>query len=248
MAKQILLGMLTPSSNTALEPITSAMLADLPEVSAHFSRFRVTEISLQQHALAQFNNESFLRAAQLLADAKVDVIGWNGTSAGWLGLDADVHLCQQITATTGIPATTSVLAITEILRDRQITRFGLVTPYQTEVQERILANFADAGFHCVSEQHLNLSDNFSFSKVTSDKITAMIRAVAADAPQAIVTFCTNLRAAPLVATLEQELRLPIYDTIAAVVWKSLKMTGVDPASVRGWGRLFADDFSEKIEL
>jgi len=32
--------MLTPSSNTALEPVTAAMLANLPEVTAHFSRFK----------------------------------------------------------------------------------------------------------------------------------------------------------------------------------------------------------------
>jgi maleate isomerase len=47
-----LLGMLTPSSNTVLEPVTTAMLAEVPEVSAHFGRFAVTEIALSQHALA----------------------------------------------------------------------------------------------------------------------------------------------------------------------------------------------------
>jgi hypothetical protein len=30
--------MLTPSSNTVLEPLTAAMLADLPDVTAHFAR------------------------------------------------------------------------------------------------------------------------------------------------------------------------------------------------------------------
>ena len=34
--KRVRIGMLTPSSNTALEPLTSAMLSGLPEVSAHF--------------------------------------------------------------------------------------------------------------------------------------------------------------------------------------------------------------------
>ena len=56
MTKRILLGMLTPSSNTALEPITTAMVAGLPEVSAHFSRFKVTEIALSNTALAQFDS------------------------------------------------------------------------------------------------------------------------------------------------------------------------------------------------
>ena len=51
---RILLGMLTPSSNTVLEPVTAAMIAGLPEVSAHFSRFPVTEIALSERALKQF--------------------------------------------------------------------------------------------------------------------------------------------------------------------------------------------------
>ena len=42
MTKRILLGILTPSSNTALEPLTSAIVAGLPGVSAHFARFTVT--------------------------------------------------------------------------------------------------------------------------------------------------------------------------------------------------------------
>jgi maleate isomerase len=76
--------MLTPSSNTSLEPITSAMVSGLPGVSAHFSRFTVTEISLRDQALGQFDDSKIIEAAKLLADAKVDVIGWNGTSSGWL--------------------------------------------------------------------------------------------------------------------------------------------------------------------
>ncbi|OKH25382.1 maleate cis-trans isomerase family protein [Chroogloeocystis siderophila] len=239
MAKRVLLGMLTPSSNTVLEPVTSAMVSSLSEVSAHFGRFRVTEISLQEQALQQFDTTPLVEAAQLLADAKVNAIAWNGTSAGWLGFEADVQLCQQITGVTGIPATTSVLALLEILRDRQITKFGLVTPYLTDVQERIIVNFAEAGFHCIAEQHLNLSVNFDFSEVTADKLTSMIRTVAAEQPQAILTFCTNLRAAPLVDALEKELGIPIYDTVAAAVWKSLCMTSVDSRRVEGWGSLFS---------
>lgn len=75
-----------PSSNTALEPITTAICASLPvdeyNVTVHFSRFPVTTIALSSSALSQFDVEKILPAARLLADAGVDVIGWSGTSAG----------------------------------------------------------------------------------------------------------------------------------------------------------------------
>ena len=57
----IRLGMLTPSSNTVLEPYTVAMLADLPKISAHFSRFKVLKISLEDDALDQFNHKPMLQ-------------------------------------------------------------------------------------------------------------------------------------------------------------------------------------------
>lgn len=240
MAKRIMLGMLTPSSNTVLEPVTAALLADLPEVSAHFSRFPVTEIALSDRALGQFDLEQLLAAARLLAAAKVDVIAWNGTSAGWLGFEADRQLCRQITAETGIPATTSVLSLVEQFCDRTFTRYGLVTPYRSDVQRQIIETYTTAGFKCVAEQHLGLQDNFSFSEVSADQIRDMVRTVAAAQPQVITTFCTNLAAAPVVAELEQEIGIPIYDTISIVVWQSLRLAGVDPTRVQGWGRLFGE--------
>jgi maleate isomerase len=234
--------MLTPSSNTTLEPVTSAMLSGLAEVSAHFSRFPVTEISLRGPALGQFDVEKILQAARLLADAHVDVIGWNGTSSGWLGFAADELLCEQITAATGIPATTSVLALNEILAAKSVHDFALVTPYLDDVQKRIVDNYQRSGFHCVAERHVGLDVNFSFAGVTDDQIQTMTREVAAARPQAISTFCTNLKGAPLVDDLERELNIPIYDTITTVVWKSLRMAGVDTRRVSGWGSLFAEEF------
>src|SRR5690349_3335654 len=128
MTSPVRLGMLTPSSNTALEPITCAMLAGIPDVTAHFSRFKVTEIALSDSALRQFDDGEILRAAELLAHAKVDVIAWNGTSASWLGFERDERLCERITASTGIRACTTVLAYRDLLRRLGASRIGLVTP------------------------------------------------------------------------------------------------------------------------
>jgi len=240
MSTRVLLGMLTPSSNTTLEPVTAQMLAGLAEVSAHFGRFKVTEIALSKQALGQFDDSEILRAAELLSHARLNCIGWNGTSASWLGFDRDERLCERITETTGIAACTSVLALNEIFRATGVTRFGLVTPYLDDVQQAIVGNYRKAGFDCVAERHLGLQDNFSFSEVDAGQLRAMVRAVASAQPQAITILCTNLRGAPLVEELERELGLPIYDSIATVVWKSLKLAGVDPKRVCGWGRLFAE--------
>jgi maleate isomerase len=244
MARRIRLGFLTPSSNTTLEPVTAAMLAGLPEVSAHFARFPVTEIALSAGALGQFDPGPILAAARLLAHAKVDVIAWNGTSASWLGFDSDAALCAAITAETGIAATTSILAMNELIARLGVRALGLVTPYLAEVQARIIANYRALGLHCDAERHCGLQDNFAFAEVADSELQAMTRAVAAGrpdaiAPDAIAVVCTNLRAAPLVAALEAETGVVMLDSIATVVWKALALAGVDPARVTGWGRLFS---------
>jgi maleate isomerase len=68
----------------------------------------------------------------------------------------------------------------------------------------------------------------------------MVREVAKNGPEAISTFCTNLKAAHLAEELEAETGVPIYDTISTVVWKSLRIAGYDTTRVKGWGRLFQE--------
>lgn len=241
MSERKLLGMLTPSSNTVLEPTCAAMLAGVPEVTAHFARFRVTQIALSDVALKQFDEEPMLEAAQLLADAKVNAICWNGTSSGWLGLEADRALCRAIQQRTGIGATTSMLALEEIFRSSGVKRYALVTPYLKEVQQAIMNTFRDEGFECIAERHLGLSDNFSFSEVPAPTLADMVRDVARSRPDAIAIVCTNLRAAPLIEELEQHTGgVPIYDTGATAVWGALRIAQVEPMRVRGWGRLFRE--------
>lgn len=238
MTTRTRLGMLTPSSNTILEPVTCAMLAGLPDVTAHFSRFPVTEIALSPAALGQFDDSHILRAAELLAHAKVDVIAWNGTSAGWLGFEADERLCERITAATGIPACTTVLTYRDLFRRSNIRRVGLVTPYTDDVQARIQANWTASGFGCSAERHLGLADNFSFATVEQSTIDRMIRAVVAEGCDAVVVLCTNMDGAHIAAQLEAELDVPILDSVAVTLWACLRSAGVSTARVHGWGRLF----------
>jgi maleate isomerase len=231
--------MLTPSSNTVLEPVTCAMLAGLSGVTAHFSRFRVTEIALSGQALQQFDDTEILRAAELLAHARTGVIAWNGTSAAWLGFDRDERLCDRIRAATGVKACTSVLAFRDIFCARGITRVGLVTPYRDDVQARIAANWSAAGFACPAERHLGLQDNFSFAGVEPEEIAAMARAVAAEGCDAVAILCTNMRGATIAPALEAELGVPVYDSVAVTLFQSLRIAGRDPRAVKGWGSLFS---------
>ena len=234
------IGMLTPSSNTVLEPVTNAMLAGVDGISAHFSRFKVTEIALDAKALAQFDDSEILRAAELLAHAKVDVISWNGTSASWLGIERDRALAARITDATGIKASTCILSLVEILERIGAASQGLVSPYTDDVQAKIVATYAAAGIACPSEGHLGLRDNFAFGTVPEETVAAMIAEVADARPDVVTVLCTNMNGARVGAALETEDGPIILDSVAVTLWGCLMATGFPLAPFTRWGRLFRD--------
>lgn len=233
------LGMLTPSSNTVLEPVTYAMLQAAPDVAtAHFARFKVTEIGLGNAALAQFDVAPILDAATLLAQAKCDVITWNGTSASWLGLAHDEQLAERITQATGVKATTCVLGYRDLLRRLSLSKIGLVTPYTADVQAKIIDVWGREGFDCSVEAHCGLTDNFSFAEVSEARIEAMIRSVASKGCDAIAILCTNMRGAAVARRLEREIGLPILDSVAVALWTALDATSTSKHMLAAWGEAY----------
>ena len=149
-------------------------------------------------------------------------------------------MCRQITEATGIPATTSVLAFNEIFAKTGVRRFGLVSPYIDDVQQRIMRNYEKLGIECVAERHLGLQREFQLCRACRiQPLAIMMREAAFARPDAVTTFCTNLHAAHLVRSFEAATDIPAYDTVATVVWKALRMLDVDTLALSSWGRMFS---------
>ncbi|KPI43383.1 uncharacterized protein AB675_7027 [Cyphellophora attinorum] len=269
--KDLKIGILVPSSNTALEPLTISLLntyspynpqhdPSLPSITVHFSRLPVTAISLSPQDLSQFDTSNpadspIIKAAKLLADANVDVIGWSGTSAGWLGFESDVKLCALVEQETGVRMTTSTLALNHVLeelgyRKGQSDVFGMITPYLDAVQSKIGEVYAKEANWEIVESHLGVSKNWDIAATTEETLEKqMAEVVKAQAGmprtksrQMVVSpFCTNLRAAHLAGKWEKEYEkygLVVLDTVATVVWECLKMLGRPKGEIKGWGKLF----------
>lgn len=229
------IGMLTPSSNTVLEPATSWMIDAVSDTTVHFSRFAVTEIGLDRTALSQFDTGPMLQAAALLSHAKVDVISWNGTSASWLGVEKDRDLVREIADLTGIPASTCVLSLMDAFQSLSVRRYGLVTPYTDDVQGKIVDNLAKHDLQCAAEVHFNIRDNFSFGTVPAAQVAAAVRDVATSGVDAVVILCTNLAGAQTAAAIESETGVPVLDSVTLTVWGALKAAGISTAALAPWG-------------
>jgi maleate isomerase len=232
------IGMVTPSSNSCLEPTTYRLLAGVDGVTAHFSRLPVTRIALDAGSDAQFSTDALAAAGEALADAKVDVVIWNGTSGSWLGVDHDRAIAERLAKVSGVPATTSTLALLEACAAYGVTRLGLATPYTGDVNDRIVQQYAAAGLEVVAESHLGLADNDAFAAAGAAEISAQVRTVA-DGSHAVAIMCTNVFGADLVADLERELQIPVFDSVAASLWEALRLAG-SRTPIDGFGTLLRD--------
>lgn len=223
MSRSRRLGMLVPSSNTILEPVTVRLLPPDGSVTAHVSRLRVLRIADDDSTRSQFDSEPMLQAADLLADAKVDLILWNGTAAGWLGFERDNAIVAAIAARTGIPATTAVIALNRRLQGLGARRIGLVTPYVADIERQIIVNYRAIGIEIVAAERADRTDNASFADITPDNVAEMVRRVAATPLDAILILCTNMAGAPVAAALTAELGIPVLDSVVVAVEHSLAL-------------------------
>lgn len=233
------LGVLTPSSNTVLEPSTTRLLAPIADlVSVHIARFRVTRIADDAGSDTQFALEPMVAAAGLLADAKVDAILWSGTSGAWVGIDSDRRLVEAVSDRTNVPATTATLALLEAFRELEVRTYGLVVPYVKPIVDLIVEQFDQQGYRCSAMSYESLTDNWEFATVSEETIMSLVRTVAGASPDAVVIHCTNLRGAEIAPSLERELGIPVLDSVAVGLWGALRILGIAPPAA-GFGMLAA---------
>lgn len=209
-----ILGTITPSGNTVVEAVTQAALRDAPDVLPIFARIPVHGTS--DPFPDSYDLDGMLRAAELLSHAKPDVILWNGSKGGAIGLEHDRDLAARITAATGIPATTSGLALEAALAGQRI---GLITPYNDAYQAKLIAAFAARGWFVSAEDHLGLSDNLSYAATPREVIAAQAARVAPDC-DLLLGWCTNYPV-PLIG--EEFAGRPVWDATLLGLRAALKM-------------------------
>ena len=251
MRTALRLGMILPSSNTVVEPVCNAMVADLPvdlaaglpTVSVHFSRFALTAVQVENPAAAYYDSGALLGAAMLLADARCHVITWNGSAGGLAGFERDRQLCREIASATGIPATTASLSILDEFKRARVRRFAMVTLNTPEMNRTITANFAGEGFECVrSTSRTGIADNFAMAEVPPAEIAASAVACldASGGADALIIYGTNTQGAPVARTLQEKLGIPVFDSVAWGMFGALLQVGADIRPLTRWAAYAVD--------
>ncbi len=233
------LGMILPSSNTVVEPTCITMLAARDDVTVHFARFKLTAVTVDDPARAYYDSGVILEAALLLADAHCDVITWNGSAGGVVGIDRDRQLVADIARRTGAVATTSTLSILSAFEQLGVRRFAMVTLNPPAMNDTIKGHFAAAGYECVFDTHrADIADNFAMAAVSPEAIETVALDCAHARPDALIIYGTNTRGAPVADRLERALGIPVIDSVSIGVWGAMRGVGLDTAGLRRWGSVF----------
>ncbi|KAK0925057.1 hypothetical protein LTR91_004249 [Friedmanniomyces endolithicus] len=239
-------------ANTALEPLTTALLHSLPPSSSSnpqiiplFTRIRVTTVGTDPTSTSQFSPQTLIAAAQLLADAQADAILWNGTSGMWVGagLEADRELARLMAEATGVPCSTTTLATVAALEKLQVQKLGIAVPYPRGLAERVREFFGTTGhgWEVVGLATLEPvpGGNLAIAKTGLREIEEVVGRAAGGGAQAVVVGCTNWPAAPVIEKVEAVKDVMVIDSIVVTVWQGLRMVGYHDL-VPGWGRLMAE--------
>jgi len=233
------LATVTPSGNTVVERVTLAILAQVPGVSPHFSRSAV--FGSTDPFPDSYDWDSMLAAARLLGHARPDLIVWNGSKGGSVGIDVERELVRRLGDAAGCPATSSMFATLDVLARTGARRLGFITPYLDTYQAKVERNFAALGYETVVRENARIADNLTYASIPLPSILDMARRAAAAKPDALIGWCTNFPTACIASRIEAETGIPFYDATSIIVWKALRLLGQETAHIRDWGRVFALD-------
>lgn len=227
------LGIVVPSGNTVAEPEIAAMLPD--GVVAHVTRLPL--VGSSPEALARMA-EGVDAAADLLADARPDLVLFHCTAVTTTAPELEERLRATMERRTGVPAVTTGAALVAALRALGAQRVGLLTPYIPAVHAREKAFLGAHGLEVVVDAALGLDTNTEMARVPPPALVDLVARHARPEAEAYLLSCTALRSATTIEVLEHLTGRPVVTSNQAAVWHALRRAGVDDAVPR-FGRLLA---------
>jgi len=162
------------------------------------------------------------QAAEYLAKRKVDIITLGGSPMFRLmGVGSDKAIIDRLESRFDIPVTTSQTAVVEAFHSLGVKKIAVASPYFDHQNEQVKKFLEGSGFEVVHIQGL------------SQEV------------EAVYIPCAHF-SVPWLEELENDLRVPVVSSTAAVIWHSFKILKIR-ARVAGHGSLLAS-LSETKEL
>ena len=225
-------GLIVPSSNVVMEAEFRRMAWGWATV--HTARMALKDITVKD---LEEMEKHWLEAANQLADANVDIIGYGCTSGSlFKGKDHPGEIEENIEKETGIPAVATSSAVIQALDALGIKKICVATPYIDEINGLERRFLEQNGKEVLRIKGLGIVRNREVGNKEPSAAFELAKEVFAPEAQGIFISCTNFRTIEAIDRLEKELKMPVISSNTATFWAMMKKAGVKKG-LDGYGRL-----------
>jgi maleate isomerase len=181
--------------------------------------------------------EEVEKAAEYLASASVDILGFGCTAGSFLhGVEGEWELSERIEKRMGIPMVTTSMAVIKALEELKISKIAVATPYIEEINQREKVFFEDLGVSVVSIKGMGFLEMKDFIHCSPDTIYRLSHAVNTAEAEDIFVSCTGWRAMQVIEMLERDLNKPVISSNQATFYALMKRLGI-AEKIQGYGKL-----------
>jgi len=232
------IGLISPSTNTTLEPEFARMT---PEgVGVYVSR--VFQAGRQELSSYQRMADDIETASTLLATSEIDVIAFGCTSCTYFVPPDSVRGTMKKSGRC--PAILTADAVVDALRALRLQRISVIGPRTEMVTQREIQFLRDAGFDIAAARCLGLGtteeERRSIGRVPPEVAYSLALSVDRPDVDAVFISCTQLPTLPIIDRLERALGKPVITSNQALMWRCLKVLNVRD-SIGHYGRLLAEN-------
>jgi maleate isomerase len=196
------------------------------QVSLHLTRTPYQDIPVSvAQAMAVGDQETVARCTRDLLVVEPAAVAYGCTSGSFIrGLAGEAALVAAMVEAGAPIAVTTSGAFIAAAHALGVKKMAVVTPYDDAVGAKLRAYFNEAGVDVTVHNDMGLTGRIWTVpyEVTAD----LARRTAQGGGDAVFLSCTNLRTYDLIASLEQELAVPVLTANQVTMWAVLAAAGV----------------------
>lgn len=217
-----LLGVFTPQANTTVEPELALMT---PPGYAFINARMMSNKDTIPGRLLDYMSQFPGQLAQF-ANAPIDAIALACTGASYLlGKDREDALLADIEQRTKVPAFTGASASVDALRVLGATRIGLVSPYNSALDEQSAGYWTSRGFSVVAEASA-FRETDAFHPIYSLEAQAASKALATLEGKdldAVLMLGTGMPTLDAIASMPFIGKTPVVSCMLCLGWKAVAL-------------------------
>lgn len=228
------LGITTAAQNRVIEP---EFYAIAPKgVAIYTSRILWESSTVTEEAIIKAS-EAAVTAAQEVAQANVDLIGYTGTGMSMIkGRDYEREIVERIESKTGIPTVTTGGAVVSALKELGMSNICVATPYAEWQSQKIKTFLEQHGFTVINLEGLGITKRGATGDLEPSTSYRKGKAVYRQEADGVFISCSNWRTIEIINALERDIGKPVVSASIATFWHMFRRAGIKEP-IKGFGTL-----------